>query len=293
MRATRRSSTSSTASPGTSEAVWPSGPRPRWTRSRALRQRGFVLAGAGLEVTLGDRHRPQRRLVLERETEDEVGQVALLAARAPRSARRPGTARSRPTASPRRRRASPASPTGCGRRSSPARRRPAPRPRPARRRRSARRRRCAAALSSATTSSVAASGCLLVVPAELLAHRREHLVAEVVEAARGEALVERRGQDRRRHALVDRRDRGPAALAGVRDPAGEVGRGRAIPASPPRSGRAARSRSRCRGARPRRPRGCRGRTGSTRAARAAPSRRRPRAATLPASALSRMLSPSA
>ena len=64
---------------------------------------------------------------------------------------------------------------------------------------------------------------LLVVAAELLAHRREDLVAEVVEPARGEALVERRGQDRRRHALVDRRDRGPAALAGVRDPAGEVG----------------------------------------------------------------------
>ena len=64
---------------------------------------------------------------------------------------------------------------------------------------------------------------LLVVAAELLAHRREHLVAEVVEPARGEALVQRGGEDRRRHALVDRRDRGPAALAGVGDAAGEVG----------------------------------------------------------------------
>ena len=33
MSATQASVTSSTASPGTSEAVWPSGPRPRWIRS--------------------------------------------------------------------------------------------------------------------------------------------------------------------------------------------------------------------------------------------------------------------
>ena len=70
--ATRRSLTSSTGSPGTSEAVWPSGPRPRWTRSSRsgseLRTRG-----GGLEVALGDRHRPQRGLVLERERQRPGG----------------------------------------------------------------------------------------------------------------------------------------------------------------------------------------------------------------------------
>src|SRR5262249_55557520 len=35
VRATGRSVTSSTGSPGTSDAVWPSGPRPRWTRSNS------------------------------------------------------------------------------------------------------------------------------------------------------------------------------------------------------------------------------------------------------------------
>src|SRR4029077_1889527 len=87
--------------------------------------------------------------------------------------------------------------------------------------------RAEAASPSAKTSSfgatAAASARLLVVAAELLAHRREHLVAEVAEPARVEALLQRRGQDRRRHPLVDRRDRGPATLAGVRDAAGEVG----------------------------------------------------------------------
>src|SRR3954451_25273051 len=86
----------------------------------------------------------------------------------------------------------------------------------------------AAARSSARTSSsvatrIASLARLLVVAAELLAHRREDLVAEVAEPARGEALVEGGGEDRRRDALVDRRDRGPAALAGVGDAAAEVG----------------------------------------------------------------------
>ena len=134
---------------------------------------------------------------------------------------------------------------------------------------------------------------LLGVAAELLAHRGEHLVGEVVEVAGREARVERAREHRRRHALLDRRDRGPATLAGVRDPALEVVERRATGAAPRRSGRAATSRSRCRAARPRRPRGCRARTGSTRdrssgAVSASASR-----SCSPASAFSRMLRPSA
>src|SRR3954470_9166311 len=85
-------------------------------------------------------------------------------------------------------------------------------------------RREAAFSSPATSSSIAisASARLLVVAAELLAHRREDFVAEVAEAARVEALVQGGGQDRRRHPLVDRRDRRPAALAGVGDAAAEL-----------------------------------------------------------------------
>src|SRR5258707_12158454 len=60
---------------------------------------------------------------------------------------------------------------------------------------------------------------LLVVPAESLAHGGKGLVGEVVQAAGGEPGEERGGEHGSRHALVDRRDRGPAALAGGRDPA--------------------------------------------------------------------------
>ncbi len=108
--------------------------------------------------------------------------------------------------------------------------RSAPRP-PLRRRRSAARhaaRRPADRREPRALCPLASTGrrgthrCLLVVTAELLAHRGEHLVGEVVVSARGETLIQRRGQHRRRHPLIDRRDRGPAALAGIRDAAGEV-----------------------------------------------------------------------
>src|SRR5215218_2182445 len=81
-----------------------------------------------------------------------------------------------------------------------------------------------AAFSSPATSSAIGTGSarLLVVAAELLAHRREDFVAEVAEPARVEALVQGGGEDRRRHPLVDRRDRRPATLAGVGDAAGEL-----------------------------------------------------------------------
>ena len=57
--------------------------------------------------------------------------------------------------------------------------------------------------------------------AELVAHRREQLVGEVGLAARAEALVERRGEDRRRHGFVDGGLDRPAAFAGIGDAAGE------------------------------------------------------------------------
>src|SRR5262245_48875076 len=63
---------------------------------------------------------------------------------------------------------------------------------------------------------------LLVVAAELLPHRGEHLVGEVVEVAGREARVERRRQHRRRDALLDRRDRRPASLARVGDVPAEL-----------------------------------------------------------------------
>src|SRR4051812_13610922 len=53
--------------------------------------------------------------------------------------------------------------------------------------------------------------------AELVAQRGVHLRGERVLPARAEALVERRGDDRRRDALVDRVLDRPAALAGVLD----------------------------------------------------------------------------
>src|SRR5262245_18468532 len=63
---------------------------------------------------------------------------------------------------------------------------------------------------------------LLVVAAELLAHRREELIGVQVEPARGEAGVERRRQYRRRDADVDSGGRGPATLPGVGDAPGEL-----------------------------------------------------------------------
>ena len=63
---------------------------------------------------------------------------------------------------------------------------------------------------------------LLDVAAEAVAHGGEHLVLELVLAARGEALEERRGQHVRRHALVDGGLHRPAALARVGDPAREA-----------------------------------------------------------------------
>src|SRR5262245_49137624 len=57
---------------------------------------------------------------------------------------------------------------------------------------------------------------LFDVAAELVAHGREQLVAEVRLAARAEALVEGRGEDGHRHGLVDGRPDRPPALAGIR-----------------------------------------------------------------------------
>ena len=68
-----------------------------------------------------------------------------------------------------------------------------------------------------------ALGLLLVVPAELLAHRGQDLVGVVVEVAGRETRVERRGEHRGGHPLVDGRDGCPSALAGVGDMAGELG----------------------------------------------------------------------
>src|SRR5262249_57843174 len=87
---------------------------------------------------------------------------------------------------------------------------------------SAPRRATAAASGRISTSSDTSSGLLLVVAAELFPHGREELVRVLVEIARGETRVERRGQDRRRDADVDRRGGRPPALAGVGYASGEV-----------------------------------------------------------------------
>src|SRR6516225_6226894 len=57
----------------------------------------------------------------------------------------------------------------------------------------------------------------LDVPAELVAHRRQHPVREVRLAARAEALIERRRQDMRRYRLVDRGLDRPAPFTRIRD----------------------------------------------------------------------------
>src|SRR2546425_8771361 len=56
---------------------------------------------------------------------------------------------------------------------------------------------------------------LFEVTAELIAHGREQLVGEVRFAARGEALVQRGGEDGGRHRLVDGRPDRPPPLAGI------------------------------------------------------------------------------
>ena len=53
-------------------------------------------------------------------------------------------------------------------------------------------------------------------PAELVAHRRQQFVLIGGFAPRAEALAERRGEDRRRHRLVDGGLDRPASLAGIR-----------------------------------------------------------------------------
>src|SRR4030095_13776746 len=65
-----------------------------------------------------------------------------------------------------------------------------------------------------------APGGALEMAAELISHGRQHLAGEVGLAARGEALEECAAQHGRGRALLDRGGDGPAALAGVRDPAG-------------------------------------------------------------------------
>src|SRR5579884_921687 len=65
-------------------------------------------------------------------------------------------------------------------------------------------------------------GTPLQVAAERLAHRREHPVAPVGLAARGEAVEQRGGEHRNRHALLDRRLHRPAPLAGGAHPPGEL-----------------------------------------------------------------------
>ena len=56
------------------------GPEAEVDEVELVGQRLVVVARGGLEVALGDRHRPQRRLVVHREAEHDVGEVAVLAA---------------------------------------------------------------------------------------------------------------------------------------------------------------------------------------------------------------------
>ncbi len=64
---------------------------------------------------------------------------------------------------------------------------------------------------------------LLVVAAELLAHGRQHPVAEVARPLAGEAREQGGRQHTGRHPFVDRRPGRPSALPRVRDPARERG----------------------------------------------------------------------
>ena len=125
---------------------------------------------------------------------------------------------------------------------------------------------------------LALPAAFLLVAAEFVAHRGQHLVGEVGLAARAEAFVQRGAEDRGRHDFVDGgRDR-PAPLARIGHAAGEARQVRALRRARRRSGRAATSRSRCRAARPRRCRAGSGRTGSARDCAAASSRHPHRAA---------------
>src|SRR5688500_8796900 len=69
--------------------------------------------------------------------------------------------------------------------------------------------------SSASRSCGASATVLLGVAPELLPHRGQQAIRELVFATRGEPLVERRGDHVRGHALLDRRKHGPAAFARV------------------------------------------------------------------------------
>src|SRR5215218_2173510 len=220
--ATRRSLTSSTGSPATSEAVWPSGPRPRWTRSkrsgrvasysRAALPRSRWVTGIGRSAAWWSIESPRTMWVRLRAgspgaaTRSSTWNSSVfshgISSSSPRIASIAQGERPPLIASANVARSTTAwSPAAAI--SSAARRE-------------------AAFSSPATSSSIGTSARLLVVAAELLAHRREDLVAEVAEPARVEALVQGGGEDRRRHSLVDRRDRRPAALAGVGDAATEL-----------------------------------------------------------------------
>lgn len=58
---------------------------------------------------------------------------------------------------------------------------------------------------------------------ELVAHGGQELIGELRLAARGEALVERRAQDRCRHTFVNRGGDRPAPFAGIGDASRELG----------------------------------------------------------------------
>ena len=81
--------------------------------------------------------------------------------------------------------------------------------------------RCPADLIGSRPRNPIASGGLLVVAAELLAHRRQQLVREVG-GALGDEAVEQCGRDHRRgHAFVDRGGNRPSTFARVADPPAE------------------------------------------------------------------------
>ena len=95
--------------------------------------------------------------------------------------------------------------------------------------------------------------CGLDVAAELVAHRREQLVAEGVLLARAEAGEQRGGEHVGRHRLLDRRLRSSSGLR--RNPSTQPVNSLEVGVLGERdgaSGRAARRRPRCRAARPRR-----------------------------------------
>src|SRR3954451_2339842 len=83
-------------------------------------------------------------------------------------------------------------------------------------------RRATAVASSYSSTSMAGLDRLLGVAAELLAHRRQHLVAEHRAALGLEARRQRRQQHRSGDALVDGGQRRPPALARVGHPAAEL-----------------------------------------------------------------------